>query len=449
MTSRPLSLKPVFTLRSMASAAVPVPIGRLLTGAVLALCCIGLATAQEAPTVLSSEGMRATAADIAVDQQGTAWVLWVQKGERIPGAGHASADNLYVTKWASDAAPSEPVRVNEGEGSVRASALSRARIAVDNAGGVHVLYPVTGISPTTGKPVINVRYQKLTPEGAPSPTAALLNTPADNDLSSSSHSNVGAAATFLSLTAAPTGELFAVWLDTRRSPETSSNSWVYGTQSTDNGQTWAPDQPLFESVCPCCQPHSVWSGNQLLVSSRQVDTHNHRDPHIHRLQHDLSSAGAATRVGNAHWQIDGCPLKRISVAAAGEQEYVAGYAETETPKGVWLGRRGTQDESFGNYIPLHPDAAVSDAPATTAHGTSLWVVWHAKTADAGRGVYLSTSEDGGASLSAPERLSELDGTAAFPAIALNERESIIGWEAGGQIVAIRRTRSQMVAQHKQ
>lgn len=94
MTSRPLSLKPVFTLRSMASAAVPVPIGRLLTGAVLALCCIGLATAQEAPTVLSSEGMRATAADIAVDQQGTAWVLWVQKGERIPGAGHASADYM-------------------------------------------------------------------------------------------------------------------------------------------------------------------------------------------------------------------------------------------------------------------------------------------------------------------------------------------------------------------
>jgi hypothetical protein len=43
----------------------------------------------------------------------------------------------------------------------------------------------------------------------------------------------------------------------------------------------------------------------------------------------------------------------------------------------------------------------------------------------------------------------LDGTAAFPAIALNEREAIIGWEAGGQIVAIRRARSQMVAQHEQ
>ena len=203
-------------------------------------------SAQAEPVAISPEGVRASAVDIAYDAKGTAWLLWVQKGARIPGAGHASADNLYVTKWASDAEPSEPVRVNEDEGSVRASALSRARIVVDNVGGVHVLYPVTGISPTTSKPVINVRHQKLNPEGAPSAIAALLNTPADNDLSSSSHSNVGAAATFLSLTAAPTGELFAFWLDTRRSPETSSNSWVYGTQSTDNGQTWAPDQPLFE-----------------------------------------------------------------------------------------------------------------------------------------------------------------------------------------------------------
>jgi hypothetical protein len=43
----------------------------------------------------------------------------------------------------------------------------------------------------------------------------------------------------------------------------------------------------------------------------------------------------------------------------------------------------------------------------------------------------------------------MDGTAAFPAIALNEREAIIGWETGGQIVAIRRARAQMVAQHEQ
>ena len=173
------------------------------------------------------------------------------------------------------------------------------------------------------------------------------------------------------------------------------------------------------------------------------------DPHIHRVQQDLSSEGAATRVGNAHWQIDGCPLKRISVAAGSKQEYVAWYAEMETPKGVWLGRRSTQDETFGDYTPLHPDAAVSDAPATAAHGDALWVVWHAKTADAGRGIYLSTSEDGGASLSPPERLSANEGTAAFPAIALNEREAIIGWEAGGQIVAMRRARTQTVAQHEQ
>lgn len=405
---------------------------------------IGL-SAQAQHVAISPEGMRASAVDIAYDAEGTAWLLWVQKGTRIPGAGHASADDLYLTRWPADAPPNAPIKVNADRGQVRASALSRARIAIDSNGGVHALYPVADVSPLHGKSVINIRYQSLSTDAEP----IQLNTPAENDLSSTSHSNVGSAATFLSLSAGPDNDLYALWIDSRHSEFTESNSWVYGSRSGDNGATWSTDTPLFEQVCPCCQPDTVWSHNQLLVSSRQVDAESHRDPHIHRVAADLASTEAAVRVGHGRWQLEGCPLKRISVAAGSEQEYVAWYAEMETPKGVWLGRRSTQDESFGDYTPLHPDAAVSDAPATAAHGEALWVVWHAKTADAGRGIYLSTSEDGGASMSPPERLSGMDGTAAFPAIALTEREAIIGWETGGQIVAIRRARSQTVAQHQQ
>lgn len=405
---------------------------------------IGL-SAQAQQVAISPEGMRASAVDIAYDAEGTAWLLWVQKGTRIPGAGHASADDLYLTRWPADAPPNAPIKVNADRGQVRASALSRARIAIDSNGGVHALYPVADVSPLHGKSVINIRYQSLSTDAEP----IQLNTPAENDLSSTSHSNVGSAATFLSLSAGPDNDLYALWIDSRHSEFTESNSWVYGSRSGDNGATWSTDTPLFEQVCPCCQPDTVWSHNQLLVSSRQVDAESHRDPHIHRVAADLASTEAAVRVGHGRWQLEGCPLKRISVAAGSEQEYVAWYAEMETPKGVWLGRRSTQDESFGDYTPLHPDAAVSDAPATAAHGEALWVVWHAKTADAGRGIYLSTSEDGGASMSPPERLSGMDGTAAFPAIALTEREAIIGWETGGQIVAIRRARSQTVAQHQQ
>ena len=401
-------------------------------------------SAQAEPVAISPEGVRASAVDIAYDAAGTAWLLWVQKGARIPGAGHASADDLYLTRWPADAPPEAPIKVNADTGQVRASALSRARIAIDSAGGVHALYPVADVSPIHGKPVINIRYQSLGADADP----IQLNTPADNDLSSTSHSNVGSAATFLSLSAGPDNDLYALWIDSRHSEFTESNSWVYGSRSLDNGATWSTDTPLFEQVCPCCQPDTVWSNNQLLVSSRQVDAESHRDPHIHRVAADLASTEAAVRVGNGRWQLEGCPLKRISVAAGSEQEYVAWYAEMETPKGVWLGRRSLQDESFGHYTPLHPDAAVSDAPATAAHGDALWVVWHAKTADAGRGIYLSTSDDGGASLSPPERLSDNDSTAAFPAIALNEREAIIGWETGGRIVAMRRARTQTVAQHE-
>ena len=155
----------------------------------------------------------------------------------------------------------------------------------------------------------------------------------------------------------------------------------------------------------------------------------------------ISPQRRAVRVGNGRWQLEGCPLKRISVAAGSGQEYVAWYAEMETPKGVWLGGVTTAKiKALAITHRSHPDAAVSDAPATAAHGEMLWVVWHAKTEDAGRGIYLSISEDGGASLSLTERLSDNE-AAAFPAIALSAREAIIGWETGGRIVALRRARA--------
>ena len=69
-------------------------------------------TARAEPVAISPEGVRASAVDIAYDADGSAWLLWVQKGARIPGAGHASAGDLYLTRWPTDASPRAPVKVN-------------------------------------------------------------------------------------------------------------------------------------------------------------------------------------------------------------------------------------------------------------------------------------------------------------------------------------------------
>ena len=41
-------------------------------------------TVQAEPVTISPEGVRASAVDMAFDAEGTAWLLWVQKGARIP-----------------------------------------------------------------------------------------------------------------------------------------------------------------------------------------------------------------------------------------------------------------------------------------------------------------------------------------------------------------------------
>ena len=71
-------------------------------GLVALVAALSGLTVQAEPVTISPEGVRASAVDMAFDAEGTAWLLWVQKGARIPGAGHASADDLYLTRWPAD-----------------------------------------------------------------------------------------------------------------------------------------------------------------------------------------------------------------------------------------------------------------------------------------------------------------------------------------------------------
>ena len=55
-------------------------------------------SAQAEPVAISPEGVRASAVDIAYDAEGTAWLLWVQKGARIAG-------RPRCPRWAPGRAP--------------------------------------------------------------------------------------------------------------------------------------------------------------------------------------------------------------------------------------------------------------------------------------------------------------------------------------------------------
>lgn len=401
---------------------------------ILGLTPLGV-SADEAIQV-SADGMRSTGVQAVIDSKGTIWLLWVVKGERIEGAGHASRDDLHLLRWPESAPPdTASTRLNPEPGTVRGSALSRPRIAIDGSDQLHVLYPATGISPVTGKPVINVSYLKGSDDGFDAPRT--LNRPAVNDLSETSHSGIAASATFISLAASPGGAIFALWLDSRHSAETESPAHVFAARSTDGGLNWTQDQSLFQEVCPCCQPDSRWSGDHLLVSSRMVDAESHRDPHIRRFDAQLDALGEPVRLGDQSWRLEGCPLKSIAVAGADAWDYAAWYSETDKPSGVWFARSAPGDAAFKEARPLQPNALISDAPALASDLAQVWVAWHAKESESERRVFVSHSDDHGATFSGAEAVSKPGGTASYPTVAIRDGTVVVAWEQNGAIHAWR------------
>lgn len=384
---------------------------------------------------LSAEGRRGSGVDVATGPDGTAWLLWAEKGAAQPGRGHASADDLFIAAWPAGAsAPGTPIRVNAQAGEVKSSALSKAQVEVDEEGNVHVLYGANGRSPMTGKAVINVHYTRLEDGGFSAPI--VVNSPAENDNSATSHSDVSASATFAALAATGEGRLHAFWLDTRLVDHTEAPGHVFAASSLDGGASWSSDRPLFDAVCPCCQPVAAVGGGRLWMSSRQVDGDGHRDPAVRAYDADLQPLGEPVRVGEGRWKIEGCPLKATGLAVDGEATWAAWYGQAEEPAGAWIAHSRGPGEPFAGARPLHPAAAVSDAPVVVAREGAVWAAWHAKEGDGPRRVYVSHRPAGG-EFSEPEAVSPPGETASYPVLALAGDDLVLAWQQGEAIVATR------------
>lgn len=400
---------------------------------------LAAASANAAPVVrVSPEGAEAVAARVAMTAEGTAYVMWVEKGAPQPGRGHASADDLYVAAWTRGAAaPGPAVRVNHAAGEAKSSPVIRAQIEVGADGTVHVLYPANARSPVNGKPVIDVRYVRSRDGGRTFSQSVTLNSPSLNDLSASSHSDIAAAATFPALALGPEGRVYAFWLDSRHVANAEDPSDVYAAVSRDGGATWQADRRLFGgSVCECCQPVALATAGGVLLASRNVYPDGYRDPIVTRLSWDLEVSPDPARIGAERWKLDGCPMKSVALAAAGERVAAAWYSEADRPAGVWFTSSDDGGRSFAAGYPLHPSAEMSDAPVVARSGDRIQVAWHAKLGGVKR-VYGSVSTDGGRTFAPPQALSPEGEAAGNPAIAADTSVAVVAWQQGGAVYASR------------
>ena len=104
---------------------------------------------------------------------------------------------------------------------------------------------------------------------------------------------------------------------------------------------------------------------------------------------------------------------------------------------MWFARSAPGDAAFKEARPLQPNALISDAPALASDLAQVWVAWHAKESESERRVFVSHSDDHGATFSGAEAVSKPGGTASYPTVAMRDGTVVVAWEQNGAIHAWR------------
>ncbi|MEY4376340.1 MAG: hypothetical protein RJB26_890 [Pseudomonadota bacterium] len=401
-----------------------------------------------AAVAASSADRRAQAPSVAVAPDGSIHLVWLDKGplgaadkvgaHEAGGHSHQAWSEVYYAQSRDGGKTfSAPQRVNATDGEVWGFSVSKPSIGIGPRGTVHVAYPANEISDTNGKPVAVMHYVRSTDGGKTFSKPLRLNTNPPEDLSAAVHGGLAQAQAFATLSVGPEGNVYAAWLDTRVMKTQSATSATYLAVSRDDGQHWETEREVFGAdACPCCQLTStIGSAGELVLAGRVVHEDNHREPMVSVSRDGAKTFSARVGVTGPAWVLDGCPLKPTALAASGTLLHTAVFNGAAQPAGVLYSRSTDSGKSFGAAMPLHPEAAVSDAPTLAARGQNVFAFWHAKQAGGERRVYGRISTDGGASFGRVFAVGAAAGASSLPSAGLLPNgNAVVAWQQGEQVV---------------
>lgn len=393
-----------------------------------------------APMVMSPEGQKAAAPDLAVNARGEMALLWVDRSpQEHTGAHHdrhlATTDVYVAVSRDGGQTFGEPVKLNSTAGAVWGQQVSRPRIVGTPNGTWHVSYAANDEHPTLKKTALTTHYTRSLDGGRSFEAPRRLSSLTDQDMSDVIHGGFLSAAAFGTLASAPDGSVHVYWIDTRNMQRESNSGALYGIASHDDGKTFGAERQLIDTgVCPCCQVMAVAnSRSEILLGSRQVDADNIRPATVTRLGRDDRAAAQRVSIGGAPWQIAGCPLKPTVMAVHGDHVFAAVHNGGEATPGVIFSVSRDGGRSFEPRGIVHQEAVVSDAPSVATNGKIVLLAWHAKLTGPRRVFYRFFDLEG----SARSEIIELDtapGIAQAPVVATRPDGGFqLAWQQGDRI----------------
>ena len=286
----------------------------------------------------------------------------------------AAGDLFYVTSTDFGRTFSKPLRVNSQPGSAIATGTIRGgHLAIGRNGRVHVTWngsdaaqPRGVKNPADGKPTAPFLYARSNAQGTGFEPQRNLTTrgyfvDGGGSVAADGKGNVYAAWHAAPVDGAPGEDHRVVWV----------------SRSTDDGATFAPEQPAWREptgACGCCGLQLFSGPDALYILYRSATARTHRDIFLLRST-DQARSFSGARV--QPWEIAACPMTSMSLAAGGSRIFGA----WETAGQVFFGEIDSKRAAIPGPRPAPGDGKNRKHPrlATNRDGDVLFV-WTEGTA---------------------------------------------------------------------
>jgi hypothetical protein len=249
------------------------------------------------------------------------------------------------------------------------------------------------------------------------------------------------------------GTLFVTWLDliefanstlrqphshaaheaTRKTDDRSDYSSLWLARSRDGGSAFEAPLQLDAWACTCCRTAVATGANGVVrVMWRHVFPGNVRDPVVGTSRDGGKTFAKPSRVYADQWVLAGCPDIGPDIAIAnGDRVRVGWFSGSSSHEGLFYSGSRDGGATFTAPLRLSSEPTFPSQIKLAAGGADVWAVWEVPAADGAQLRIGRDRADGGLKVVGPEGL-----TGQCPAIATDGRRVAVVWEQGGAIYAM-------------
>ncbi|HCB00855.1 MAG TPA: hypothetical protein DEP19_00590 [Anaerolineae bacterium] len=212
------------------------------------------------------------------------------------------------------------------------------------------------------------------------------------------------------------------------------------TYSDTFGESFAQVQTIEGGACECCQPSLIAMGEQVWMAYRGLELHtdgnNIRDILVAISNDGGKTYQSTTRVSDAHWYLNACPIAGPSFASFEDTLYITwmdgreAEANTKFTGSVWFSSSTDLGKSFSPNVKINPNPEIHQTMPFMAIDTNgdIHLVWETHSSDA-QNIQYAYSNDNGNTFSKAQALVNSDnGTPRMPVLVTTpNNEFVLAW----------------------